>query len=180
MDTQQIILVIINIIGGILVIASYVYGIKTNPDIRADAWGGVPPAIKPLYTVSMLLAAAGYFAFSYFIIFRLDPAEVATANSFSYSMFILVYALILFPSATWMPLTFAMLRNPNRMLWRAIRITLAVVGIGSLGLLTLLLILNHDEPAWLLWLAVAGSVLFCFQTAILDALVWPRYFPVKG
>jgi hypothetical protein len=179
MDSQQIILGVINIIGGILVIGSYLYGIKTNPDTKGDAWGGIPAAIKPLYTISMLLAAAGYFAFSSFIIFSLDPMEVAAANSFSYSIFIVAYVLILFPSAIWMPLTFAMLRNPRRILWWSIRLTLAVVGIGSLGLLVLLLMLNHDEPAWRLWLAVAGSILFCIQTAILDALVWPVYFPFK-
>jgi len=128
----------------------------------------------------MLTAAAGYFAFSYFIIFRLDPAEVAATNSFSYTMFILAYALILFPSAMWMPLTFAMLEKPSRLLWWAIRVTLFIVGIGSLGLLALLLILNHDEPTWLFWLAVAGAILFCIQTAVLDALVWPIYFPVKN
>jgi len=54
-----------------------------------EAWGNVPASIKPMYIVSMLTAAAGYFAFSYFIIFRLDPAEVAVANDFSYSLFIL-------------------------------------------------------------------------------------------
>jgi hypothetical protein len=26
-------------------------------------------------------------------------------------------------------------------------------------------------------LAVAGSLAFCFQTAILDAVVWPAFFP---
>ncbi|UCG84420.1 MAG: hypothetical protein JSW38_06285 [Dehalococcoidia bacterium] len=180
MDSQQIALGIINIVGGILVIGSYVQGIRTHPQNRDAAWGHVPARIKPLYTVSMLLAAAGYFAFSYFIILRLNPGDVASLNSFSYSAFIAVYVLILFLSAIWMPLTFAMLEKPSRTLWWAIRITLFIVGIGSLGLLALLLILNHNEPMWLLWLAVAGSALFCIQTAFLDALVWPIYFPVKN
>ncbi len=179
MDAQQIVLIVINVIGGVLVIGSYIQGIKAHPGNAGDAWGNVPASIKPMYTVSMLLAAAGYFAFSYFIIFRLDPGELADANSFSYSMFILAYALILFPSAMWMPLTFAILEKPGRVLWWAIRVTLAAVGIGSLGLLALIIILNHDEPNWLRWLAVAGSVFFCLQTAVLDAIIWPIYFPVK-
>ncbi|MFC1847924.1 hypothetical protein ACFLXV_01255 [Chloroflexota bacterium] len=180
MDAEQIILGVINIIGGILVIGSYLLGARAHPGRAGEAWGNVPASIKPMYTVSMLTAAAGYFAFSYFIIFRLDPAEIAATNSFSYPVFILAYALILFPSAMWMPLTFAMLENPSRLLWWAIRVTLFVVGIGSLGLLALLLILNHNEPMWLLWLAVAGAILFCIQTAFLDAVVWPIYFPVKN
>ena len=180
MDAEQILLGVINIIGGILVIGSYLQGARAHPGRVGEAWGNVPASIKPIYTISMLTAAAGYFAFSYFIIFRLDPAEVAAVNSFSYPMFILAYALILFPSAMWMPLTFAMLEKPSRILWWAIRVTLFIVGIGSLGLLALLLILNHDEPTWLFWLAVAGAILFCIQTAVLDALVWPIYFPVKN
>ena len=180
MDAEQILLGVINIIGGILVIGSYLQGARAHPGMVGEAWGNVPASIKPIYTISMLTAAAGYFAFSYFIIFRLDPAEVAAVNSFSYPMFILAYALILFPSAMWMPLTFAMLEKPSRILWWAIRVTLFIVGIGSLGLLALLLILNHDEPTWLFWLAVAGAILFCIQTAVLDALVWPIYFPVKN
>ena len=180
MDAEQILLGVINIIGGILVIGSYLQGARAHPGRVGEAWGNVPASIKPIYTISMLTAAAGYFAFSYFIIFRLDPAEVAAVNSFSYPMFILAYALILFPSAMWMPLTFAMLEKPSRILWWAIRVTLFIVGIGSLGLLALLLILNHDEPTWLFWLAVAGAILFCIQTAVLDALVWPIYFPAKN
>ena len=180
MDAEQILLGVINIIGGILVIGSYLQGARANPGLVGEAWGNVPASIKPIYVVSMLTAATGYFAFSYFVIFRLDPAEVAAVNSFSYPMFILAYALILFPSAMWMPLTFAMLEKPSRILWWAIRVTLFIVGIGSLGLLALLLILNHDEPTWLFWLAVAGAILFCIQTAVLDALVWPIYFPAKN
>ena len=180
MDAEQILLGVINIIGGILVIGSYYLSARARPDRVKEAWGNVPESIKPMYIVSMLTAAAGYFAFSYFIIFRLDPVEVAATNSFSYPMFILAYALILFPSAMWMPLTFAMLEKPSRLLWWAIRVTLFTVGIGSLGLLALLLILNHDEPTWLLWLAVAGAILFSIQTAFLDALLWPIYFPVKN
>jgi len=179
MHILQIALGLINVVGGMLVIASYIHGILAHPNTRADAWGGVPAGIKPFYFVSMLLAAAGYFAFSYLIVFRLDPEEVETLNSFSYSMFIIAYVLVLFPSAVWMPLTFAMLENPSRILWWAIRVTLAVVGVGSLGLLALLVILTHNEPMWIYWLAVAGSGAFCLQTAVLDALVWPRYFPVK-
>ena len=179
MDTEQIILGVINIIGGILVIGSYVIGIRLHPFTRGSAWGGIPTSLKPMYVFSMLLAAAGYFAFSNFIIFRLDPEYILSANSFTYSMFILVYCLILFPSALWMPFTFRMLEKPSRILWWAIRITLTVVGIGSLGLLVLLIIVNHNEATWVYGLAIAGSVAFCIQTALLDALVWPKYFPVK-
>jgi hypothetical protein len=179
MHSQQIALAVINVIGGILVIGSYVQGIRSHPETRDDAWGHVPARLMPLYKVSMLLAAVGYFLFTYFVLFRLDPEEVGPANPFAYGLFILLYALILFPSAAWMPLTFWMLERAGSLLWWAIRITLAVVGLASVGLLALLLVLEHTECAIFYWLAVAGCVFFSIQTALLDAVVWPAYFPVR-
>lgn len=176
MHTEQIALAVINVIGGILVIASYVYGLVTQPDFREGLWGYLPERIKPFYTISMLLAAAGYFAFTYLILFVLEPDEVRIANTFDFKLFLVLYALILFPSALWMPLTFKVLKNPGIAMWRTIRITLAVVGIGSFGLLLTILDLRDSGSSYAYWLAVAGAAAFCVQTALLDALVWPRYF----
>lgn len=180
MHIQQIALGLINVVGGILVLTSYVYIIKAYPDRRGDFWGDVPASLKPLYTVSMLLAAAGYFAFTSFILFRLDPDQVRTWNSFNFQLFHALYVLILVPSALWMPLTFAMLEHPRRRLWWSIRITLAIVGLASLGLLLALILLSDGESTIHYWLAIAGCAAFCVQTSLLDALVWPAFFPAKG
>jgi len=61
------------------------------------------------------------------------------------------------------------------MLWWAMRITLAIVGIGSLLLVFALVRLEPGGTAHVL--AVAGATAFTFQTLVLDALVWPLYFP---
>ena len=64
METQQIILLIINIIGGIAVIGSYIFGIKAQPGGANALWGGVPPNIRPVYGVSVnpvLFGASYYF-----------------------------------------------------------------------------------------------------------------------
>jgi hypothetical protein len=45
-------------------------------------------------------------------------------------------------------------------------------------LLTALLWLQPSTPKLSYRLAVFGSIAFAFQTAVLDALVWPAYFPV--
>ncbi len=179
MHSLQIALGGMNIAGGILVIGSYVQGIRSDAANSNALWGGVPATLRPLYTVCMLLAAAGFFAFSYYVFFRIDPDVAEIAGTFDFKLFLVLYGLILFPSALWMPLTVAMVKKPGRALWWAIRITLFVVGLASLGLLLSLLGLEPVESAPLRWLAVAGSVFFCIQTALLDALVWPKYFPIK-
>jgi hypothetical protein len=166
----------INLFGGLAVLGSYAYCLIAYSAQAGDFWGGVPDGLRPLYTVNMGLAAAGYFAFTYFLLYRLKPAA-DHAGRFGFGTFNALYAMILVPSALWMPLTFAMLESPSDGLWWAIRLTLAAVGIGSLGLLAGLVAVRPRPPSLAHKLAVAGSVAFCSQTAILDALVWPAYFP---
>ena len=168
----------LNVLGGIAVLASYAHGLASNPLTRGAVWGEVPEALRPLYTLNMLLAAAGYFAFSFFVFFRLDPERTRIAGRFGYGAFHACYALILVPSALWLPLTFEMLEAPSGALWLAIRVTLALVGLGSLGLmLAIATVKPHDAPG-ARWVAIAGALAFSLQTAVLDALVWPAYFPV--
>jgi hypothetical protein len=177
MHPQKRALIWINAFGGTAVLASYAWNLLAHPEAGGDFWGGVPEAMRSGYVVTMLLAVAGYFAFTRFV-FRLRPAQVRVANRFDYRSFQAIYALILLPSALWMPLTFAMIQDPSAGLWLAIRLTLALVGVGSLALVAALLWLQPSKPKVAYRLAVAGSLAFAFQTAILDALVWPAYFPV--
>jgi hypothetical protein len=167
----------INVVGGIGVLGSYVHGFATNPATRGELWGAVPDAIQPLYTVSMFLAAAGYLAFTYVIFRHVDPEDARIGRRRALPALNALYVAILLPSALWMPLTFSMLANPGQMLWTGIRLALFVVGGASIGLLAALLRLRPRPPGAAYGVAVAGSVAFLFQTAVLDALIWPMFFP---
>lgn len=166
----------LNVLGGSAVIASYAHGLLTNPTTRNDLWGGVPQTLLPFYTIWMFLAAAGYLMFTYFLMYRVRPHEVQIAKRFDLRLMNALYAIVLVPSALWMPLTFAMLEDPNPNLWLAIRLTLAMVGLGSVAFIAALLALRPRRPAPFYWLAVGGALLFAVQTALLDALVWPAFF----
>jgi hypothetical protein len=168
---------LINLVGGIAVLGSYAYCLSAYSAQAGDFWGGVPEGLRPLYTVNMGLAAVGYFAFTYFLMYRLNPVKVGGVR-LDFATFNALYALILIPSALWMPLTFAMLEAPSDALWWIIRSTLAAVGIGAVGLLAGLVSGRPAAPSVAHKLAVAGSLAFCSQTAILDAVVWPAYFPM--
>jgi len=178
MHPQKRVLLGIVLVGGPAVLGSYVVGLLTHPASRAAIWGGVPREIRPVYTVSMLLAALGYFAFTYLILFRLDAGAIRIASRFRFGLFNVLYATVLFPSTAWMPLTVAMLERPGAGLWLAIRLVLAAVGVASAGLVTALLSLKPRQLDRTYWLAVMGSIAFCFQTAVLDALVWTALFPL--
>ncbi|HOT44621.1 MAG TPA: hypothetical protein PLM53_09160 [Spirochaetota bacterium] len=179
MHPHKLYLLLINLVGGAAVLASYVIGIMNHPETRGALWGEVPRAIMPVYTISMFTAAAGYLAFTYFIMFRLNPDGATIAGHFSYGLFPWLYALVLVPSALWMPLTFVMLGNPSRICWIGIRAVLGITGIASLLLLGALITVQPAAPVWAHRLAVIGCAAFCVQTALLDALVWTAYFPTN-
>ena len=171
MATHQIILLVINIIGGAAVIGSYIYGLNAQADGANILWGGVPASVRPVYFVSMILSALGYFAFLYYLLFRVDPSAI----NLEFSLFYVIFLVILIPSAFWMPLTNIYVDNPGTGMWIAIRAVLALVGLGSIALVWSLLVLQTTHGVSY-WLAVAGSAYFSFHTAILDAIVWAALF----
>jgi hypothetical protein len=174
MDTRVRNLIVLNVAGGTTVLASYAVGVQA---VSGEAlWGGVPDSLRSFYTVNMFLAAFGYFFFTHYILFRLNPETTRIAGRFGYRTFYLLFGLILIPSALWLPLTALMVEYPSLGMWAGVRIDLALVGFGALGLLTCVFRLKADAPT-ARRLAIAGLVPFCIQTAVLDALVWPAFFP---
>jgi hypothetical protein len=165
------------LLGGACVLASYAYSLSFDPATQAGLWGGVPVGLLPVYVASMALATAGFFAFTYFLLFQADPDRARIAGRFDYGLFEGLYAMILVPSALWLPLTSAMVQQPSSLLWLGIRLVLAVVGLASVALLLALLGLRPRQPVRAYGLAVAGSLAFCIQTAVLDLFVWTALFP---
>jgi hypothetical protein len=169
-------MIFINLIGGIAVLGSYAHGVLTHPGASDILWGQVPQGIRPFYTAGMLLAATGYFAFTYFVLFRLDPNDTQVAGRLGFGLFNALYAAILIPSALWMPLTFlAVERSSLALLW-IVRVVLAVVAVASLGLFFALMNVKPRYPLWAHRMAVIGSASFCIQTVLLDAILWRSFF----
>jgi hypothetical protein len=178
MHREKVALLLIILAGGTAVMVSYAYPIVTHPQYVEPAWGGVTLEMRRFYVPSMLLAASGYFFFTHFLLFRVDPDEVRVGGWTGFGVFSALYAAILLGSALYMPLTFGFVAQPRAPLWWLIRLVLVAVGVASLGLLGSLLALRPRRPARAYWLAVAGSVTFSFQTAVLDMLVWPALYPL--
>jgi hypothetical protein len=175
MGRQRLILLLINVLGGIAVIGSYILGLRG--DSGADVlWGGVPEGIRPVYMISMVLSALGYFAFLNLLLLRVDPREVTIGGRFGYGLFYPIFILILVPSAFWMPLTNLYVSDPSTGTWVAIRIVLFLVGLASIALACALLALRPGNRGKAYWAAVVGSWYFAFHTFVLDALLWAALF----
>jgi hypothetical protein len=175
MNTNQKLFLIINIVGGILVLGSYYLGLKG--DKGADAlWGGVPKNIRPIYGISMLLSAIGYFAFFDFIMKNLGNETFSSINFLGEKIFLVLFILILGASTFWMPLTNIMVENPSRLVWLAIRCVLAIVGLASAAVFVILVKLDPRPTGFLYIASVLGILWFTIHTAILDAVIWPYFW----
>ncbi len=166
--------VALNVLGGTAVLGSYVWGV-TAPGVGAALWGGVPEALRPLYTTNMLLAAAGYFFFTTVVLRRLLRARATSEDDLFARRMLAAYALVLVPSALWVPLTAWMIHAPSEFAWIAVRLDLGLVALGTLALFEL--VLRPDPTArGERWIALIGLLPFALQTVVLDALVWPAFF----
>ena len=176
MNRQKLVLLLINIAGGIAVIGSYIYGLTAQTGGTSLLWGGVPENIQPVYAVSMVLSAVSYFAFLYYLLFKLDPKEITIYKKFGYSLYYWIFIAILLPSAFWMPLTNLYVANPVIAYWILIRVVLFIVGFASLALVWALIKTVPNTGGIPRRAAIAGSVYFTFHTLILDAVVWAQLF----
>ncbi|MCB9378061.1 MAG: hypothetical protein H6511_04780 [Holophagales bacterium] len=165
-------------IGGSAVLASYLLAL--DPEIGGQLWGGIPEGpIRSLYTVNMLLAAAGFFPATTLLVFATPASALRERTGLPATAMILAYAAILMASALWLPLTALYVKSPSPVVWILIRAVLLVVGAGAtlLGLLLVRLARRSGPTAWL---AVAAYFFFWLQTMVLDALVWPHYYSLDA
>lgn len=173
---QKLALAGVTVLGGLAVVGSYVWGLTSIPNASTDFWGGTPEPLIPLFTASMLLGAAGFFAFTSFLLLALDPARARVGSRLGFGAFIWIYLAVLVPSALWMPLVALMVDSPNEPLWWAIRLVLFAVAAAAVALLIALLRVEPRKPAWLHGAAVAGAFWFTVHTLVLDAILWPLFF----
>ena len=175
MDPAARKLALLQLVGGPLVLASYAWCIGVWPEASAQMWGGIPEAVQPVYTAWMFVAAAGYFAYSYVFLLRTDPGRAELFGR-GYGVLGVFYALILGPSALWMPMTKWLLDAPSELRFCLVRVDLFAVAIGSLGLVLAAGWMQGISSARVRVLAIVGAVAFSIQTVVLDALIWPAYW----
>lgn len=168
--------VLIQVVGGTAVLGSYAHGLLTHADAVEVLWGETAQPIIDAYTQTMLAAALGYFPFTY-LWFRYGP-EMHLGTRPAMPIVNTLYALVLFASALWMPLTFEAEHTGSLAVYVAMRIVLLLVAAGSFGLFVALFRARPRVSHGLFVAAVVGMGAFFLQTAILDAFVWPVLVPI--
>jgi hypothetical protein len=169
-------LLVLNVVGGVSVLGSYALAFAYSDAVRDGLWGGVPAALQPLYTVNMLLAAAGYFPFTWLFVLG-EPAYPAARAAGHDRAMLAIYGLVLVPSALWLPMTAFLIESPSVLPYWLVRLDLFAVAAGALAILVRTAQHGRARGTVPGWLPFAGAVPFFLQTAVLDALVWPAFYP---
>lgn len=164
---RNIVFLLVNIILGLSVILSYIWGIIYNDD-PSLLWGRVNVNHIPYIVLSMFLGAIGYLIFSFFFL-CVKKLNSLTSNQFKYLM--TLYICILFSSSLWMPLSVFYLNTTNKLILVIDLLCLYIVGLSSL-LLTKFIIDNKIENSLIWKFSVIGGLQFVFHTLIIDAIYW--------
>lgn len=168
--------------AGAMLLAAYVAGVLRAPR-PTDLWGGVTPAMQKAIVPLMFLAAAGFLAYFWVLLFRADPEVLAqmrwpwgaSDGNGAARVFAAVVVLII-PSMLWLEATLLHLRSPQPWTPALVVVVLALAAAGSLMLILLATSAVQDgvpDSGWML----AGALALGVQTIINDFVIWTLRFP---
>jgi len=172
--TNVLVFFLINLIGGLAVLGSYVVGLYLYPDFRNALWGGVSGSWKTLFTISMFFAAARYLVFCYSMTIShgADKSSFLGAHTFS-----ILAAVFLVSASIWMPATLKYLVTNDNLWWILSVISLWTTA-ASLCLLAVFFGLCKYEGMGTLQfsLTLAGIIWITVHCLVFDAIIWVAKF----
>jgi len=182
MIVNKVFVQIFTIFTGILVLASYVYGVSKSSD-PVLLWGGVPLSWQSYIIPFMFVAAVGYVLYWWAVFFAIEESTLesltwpwAESDGNGARRLLLAYSLFLIPSALWLESTSFHIENDYA--WTPILVVgmLILVSLGNilLGLLAYNSYRNDiDGGSYML----IGSIMISIQCIINDLLIWSYKFP---
>ena len=171
---------IVNIVGGSAVLGGYLICLYLLlPDQRETLWGSVQGLWKPVFVVSMLIAAAGYLAFSYVILFKSNPMEFSSRFLDTKHAVSIICMIVLISAATWMPATITYLKTSNSIWWIISVTSLWITVISLFAATTVVMAFPLAIPsAFYRMLAISGISYITFHCLVFDAIIWVSKFHI--
>ena len=171
---QTAIFLVINIIGGVLVLGSYLICFTQFPQERTNLWGKVSKKAQQRIVPFMLLAAGGYLVTSWWFWQIIEPDFVSFPGKFTYLSIITLFAILLALSTAWMPVAVLAIRTRSTIWKTATNSVLTGVSISSLLILFLICTATTETSGTSAGqiIAIAGWCFLSFQTVILDGILW--------
>jgi Co/Zn/Cd efflux system component len=173
------------IVGGILVLSSYVWGVSKmdHPD---QLWGGVSKSLQKITVPMMFLAAIGFLVFWWNSMYSLSLEEVkslqypwSTNDENGLQRLFVAFLLFLVPSMLWLEST--RFHEQHAYSWTPFLVIgiLALVAIGNV-LLILLSYSAYQQQVPGGGLMLIGTILLAIQVIINDLIIWSYAYPWKG
>ena len=168
----------VNTILGLLLLYSYYFSINKLENSQR-LWGRIHEKYRPIYVISMLIAALGYIFMIYFLGFKVKN------NSKLMNEILVLQIIVILASMLWMPLTIRYIKNKNEdknknkniILKFTIILILFTVAIASLGNFFKVLSINFPKKDKNVRLfSVLGAFYLFFHTFSLDFLSWNYNF----
>ena len=160
----------VNTILGLLLLYSY-YFLINKLEKPQRLWGRIHEKYRPIYTVSMLLAALGYMLMMYFLV-----VKVKNNNELMREILVLQIIVIL-ASMLWMPLTIRYMKNKNAIIKSIVILVLFTVAIASFGnFFKVSKIIVPKKEKYLKLISILGAFYLFFHTFVLDFLLWNYNF----
>ncbi len=169
-------------IAGPLVLVSYVAGIARADDAEA-LWGGITGTERMAIIPFMFVAAAGFLAYAYVLLFSMDAGQLAAlrwpwaesdGNGLQRAFW--SYALYLIPSALWLESTLLHLNHPQPWTPALVVAVLALVSVGIVMMGLLAWGAYEDGVPGALWM-ILGALAMGYQSIINDLIIWSWKFP---
>ena len=171
------------IIFGILVLASYVFGLSRIDDKMA-LWGGIPSSWLKFIVPFMFIAAIGWLIYWWTILYRVDasaidqlrwPWQDSEDGNGAIRLF-LAYCVFMIPSMLWLESTLFHMNNDYS--WTPI-LVIGILTLASIGniMLGLLAYSAHQDGLKGANMMLAGAFMLSIQVVIFDGIVWNVKFP---
>ena len=169
---------LVNLIGGILVLSSYAWGLWSFPFHRHLIWGDIGFSTQKIIVPFMFLAAIGYIVSAYWFWKIIPPNDFKFAGNFDYGTIILFFSMFLGLSSLWMPMAIQSVIS-NSPLWIVLtKVILFFVAICSLlilfGIFNSSTLGNQILPGK--YFSLIGWFFLCVQTVIFDGIFWSLKF----
>ena len=162
--------ILVNLIGGILVLGGYFLGITSDPSMKTKLWGNLPESWQVFYFISIIMSSIGYLAFFYNIVFKQNVGGVLT------NRLILLCVIFLFSASLWMPLTIKVIESNNGFFWILTQVSLWVTAFAAIVITALLIKSPHRPKNRSYQLTMWGMSYLSFHCLVLDAILWTNYF----
>ena len=179
--TDNTIFFLVNLIGGLLVLTSYVWGIINFPFHRNLLWGDIGSNLKKIIISSMFTGAIGYlFTFVWFWKI-IDSNTFYFGSNFGYNQIILLYSIFLGVSTLWMPFTIKSVISKNILHIYSAKLILLTVAIISIIILYSIMTSQYFQKDLIPYknYAIFSWILLSIHTIIFDSIIWSKKFNPK-